>query len=125
MRDETFDLSLDHLRFTSFRKNEYCAQAGNVCNSIAYINSGIFRVFYLKDDIEITTCFCKEDSITSSFDSFINRRPSQEYIQALENAELITLSFESLQKLYELSVDWQKVSRLITEKKFCVMKFKN
>jgi CRP-like cAMP-binding protein len=116
MNDETFNLSLDYLNKMTLKKNEHFIREGIICNHIAFINKGLLRIYYLKDGIEIITCFCKENSLTSSFDSFINRTLSKEYIQALENAELITLSYENLQKLYKLSPDWQKVSRLLTER---------
>ena len=116
MNDETFNLSLDYLDVIRLKKNDYFITEGNVCKSIAFINSGILRIFYVKDGTEINTCFCLENSLTSSFDSFINQTPSKDNIQALENSELVTLSYENLLKIYELSSDWQKVSRLLTEK---------
>jgi CRP-like cAMP-binding protein len=116
MNDETFNLALDYLNKITIRKNEHFIKEGIICNNIAFINKGLLRIYYLKEGTEINTCFCRENSITSSFDSFINRTPSKEYIQALENVELITLSYENLLKLYELSPDWQRVSRLMTER---------
>lgn len=116
MDDETFELSAAFLKIITIKKGEYFIKEGKTCNNIAFINSGLFRIFYIKESIEINTCFCKENSITSSFDSFVNRTPSLEYIQALEDSELVALSFESLTKLYELNPKWQKVSRLLTER---------
>lgn len=116
MDDETFELSSSFVKIITINKGEYFIKEGKTCNNIAFIYSGLFRIFYIKDDIEINTCFCKENSITSSFDSFVNRTPSVEYIQALENSELVTISFENLTKLYELNPKWQKVSRLLTER---------
>lgn len=116
MNEETFDLSLEYLKVHSIRKNEFFVREGHVCNHIAFINKGLFRIFYLKDDVEVNTCFCFENSITSSFDSFINRTASRENIQASEDSELLILSYADLQKLFSLSPDWQKVGRLLTER---------
>ena len=116
LSDDTFDMCLDYLKISVIKKNGYFIEEGKVCNDIAFISKGLFRNYFLKDGIEFNTCFCMENSVTSSFDSFINRVPSSEYIQALENSELITLSHENLKKLYGLSADWQSVSRLLTEK---------
>lgn len=115
MSDETFNLSLDFLIKGTLKKNEYLLKEGMVCNNIAYINKGLLRTYYLKDGIEINTCFCQENSVLASFDSLVNRTGSKENIQALENVEMLTLSYESLLRLYELSSDWQKVARLLTE----------
>jgi len=103
-------------KIIEIKKGEYFIKEGKDCQRIAYISNGIFRIFYLKDGIEINTCFCKENSITSSFESFVNNTASKEFIQAIENATLITISKENLFKLYELSPKWQSISRILTEK---------
>ncbi len=116
MDDDTFNLCLDFLNIDKIKKGDYFIQNGKICRKIAYINEGLFRIYYIKDGIEINTCFCKENSITSSFESFVNNIPSKEFIQAIENSTLVTISNDSLSKLYELSPKWQAVSRLLTEK---------
>ncbi len=116
MDDDTFNLCLVFLKIEEIKKGDYLVTAGKTCDRIAYINEGLFRIYYLKDGIEVNTCFCRENSITSSFESFVNKIPSKEYIQAIENSTLVTISNDSLSKLYELNPKWQSVSRLLTEK---------
>ncbi len=116
MDDDTFNLCLVFLKIEEIKKGDYLVTAGKTCDRIAYINEGLFRIYYLKDGIEVNICFCRENSITSSFESFVNKIPSKEYIQAIENSTLVTISNDSLSKLYELNPKWQSVSRLLTEK---------
>lgn len=116
MDDDIFNLCFDFLKIEEIKKGGNFITEGKICKRIAYINKGLFRIYYLKDDIEVNTCFCKENSITSSFESFVNRTQSKESIQAIENSTLITISNDDLSKLYELSSMWQSVSRLLTEK---------
>lgn len=116
MDDNTFGLCEEYLNVKEIKKGEYLIRSGAICSSIAYINTGLFRIFYLKDGNEVNTCFCKENSITASFTSFVNRTPSNESIQAIENARIVTLHYDKLNKLYDLSLKWQAVGRLLTEK---------
>lgn len=116
MNDEIFNLSLNYLTIKKIKKNDYFIREGNYCNHIAYINKGIFRTYNLKEGREINTCFCKENSIISSFESFVNQTVSKEYIQALEDSTLVLLSAKGLAKLYELNNKWQSLSRILTEK---------
>lgn len=116
MDDDTFNLCLDFLKIEEIKKGDYFITEGKICKRIAFINEGLFRIYYFKDGIEINTCFCKENSITSSFESFVNITPSKEFIQAIENSTLVAISIDNLSKLYELSSKWQSVSRLLTEK---------
>jgi CRP-like cAMP-binding protein len=114
--DTSFDMAREYFQIEKIAKGEYLVKEGQICNKIAYINEGIFRIYYFKDGTEINTCFCIENSITSSFNSFINQIPSNETIQALENSVVVTISSMNLAKLYRENAIWQTVSRLLTEK---------
>lgn len=116
MDNETFDIAIKYFDVEKIRKDDYLVKEGCICSKIAYINKGLFRIYYLKDGTEVNTCFCKENSITSSFNSFLNKIPSNETIQALENSVVVTLSSMNLAILYRESAIWQTVSRLLTEK---------
>ena len=111
-----FELVLDYIQIKNIKKGDYFIKANNICSHVAYIHQGIFRIYYLKNGNEVNTCFCIENSMMSSFESFIKRSSSQEYIQALEDAVIVTISYEGLMKLYEISKAWQQIGRLLTEK---------
>ena len=112
----SFDTAMEYFQVNHIRIGHYLVEEGYVCNKIAYINKGLFRIYNLKDGLEINTCFCKENSITTSFNSFINQIPSSESIQALENSVVVTLSSANLTKLQNESSVWQIISRVLTEK---------
>ena len=116
IENESFDIASEYFKIERICKSEFFIKEGQICSKIAFISEGLFRIYYLKDGIEINTCFCKENSITSSFNSFVNHIPSNENIQALENSVVVTLSSENLAKLYSDSQIWQTIGRLLTEK---------
>ena len=116
MDDDNFDMCSPYLKVSTIEKGDYLVKEGKICRHIAYIDSGLFRVFHLKNGTEVNSCFCTANSITSSFDSFLNESESQESIQAMEHSVLVTLSKGNLQRLYAQSLPWQAVGRLMTEK---------
>ncbi len=116
MDDRTFNSALDYFVIRHIKKGDYLLREGQICNHITYINEGLFRTFYIKNGIEINTCFCMENSITSSQESFVNQIVSKEYIQAIEDASIVSLSHESLMKLYQFDPKWESLSRILTEK---------
>jgi CRP-like cAMP-binding protein len=116
MDDESFEIAREYLNVEKISKGDFLIQEGKICNKIAFIVEGLFRIYTLKDGTEVNTCFCLENSITTSFNSFVNQVPSVESIQALENSVLITLSYRNLTKLQHVSVMWQMIRQLITEK---------
>ena len=116
MDNKSFDIAIKYLNIERIKKGDFLVREGQVWSKIAFIQSGLFRIYYLKEGIEINTCFCKENSITSSFNSFIHQIPSTESIQALEDAVIVTLSSANLINLNKESTIWQKIRLLLTEK---------
>jgi CRP/FNR family transcriptional regulator, anaerobic regulatory protein len=116
MDNESFDIATKYLKIERIKKGEFLVREGQTCNKIAFIYEGLFRIFYLKEGIEINTCFCKENSIISSFNSFINQVPSNESIQTIEDSVIVTLSSANVINLYKESSIWQNIRLLLTEK---------
>jgi CRP-like cAMP-binding protein len=116
MDNKTFNLALDNFVVKHIKKGDYVLREGQVCDRITYISTGLFRTFHIKNGNEINTCFCMENSITSSHESLVNQIASKEYIQAIEDATIVSLSHKNLIKLYQLDPKWESLSRLLTEK---------
>jgi CRP/FNR family transcriptional regulator, anaerobic regulatory protein len=105
----------DLLRRRFLKKGEFLVQAGEVCNYVSFINCGSLRVFMEVDHQEINKHFFFEHEYASDYCSFLTRIPGRLNIKALENAELMELSYDSVQLLYERFPVWQKYGRLIAE----------
>ncbi|MEP1033236.1 Crp/Fnr family transcriptional regulator [Ekhidna sp.] len=97
---------------------DYLLHLGKICKNIAFIESGLLRQYYLNDGKEIINCFCRENSLTTSYKSLIIQQKSDIAIQAVEESELIILSYDSLQKLFNQDPFWQQVGRLAAENEF-------
>lgn len=97
---------------------EYFLREGKVSKQIAFIEEGLVRLYYLNDGNEVTTCFCKENSITCSYKSLITKTPSDLSIQAIEPCTLTVFSYTALQALYEKELFWQQVGRLASENEY-------
>ncbi len=108
-------LSDEYLKEKKILKGDFLIKQNEISREVVYINSGLFRIFYLKDCVEVNNCFCFENSITSSFNSFIHQSPSSDSIQALEDSLILSLSFEGLNELYNKSAKWQEIGILLTE----------
>jgi CRP-like cAMP-binding protein len=85
------------------------------CDRIYFINKGLVRGFYYDDGKEITHWFAQEQEFATSFYSFITSNPSLEYVQALEDTEVIEISYNDLQKLYSSFQETERLGRIITE----------
>ena len=115
---KAFELVRPYLMIKNISAGDYFLQEGKVCRSIAFIEEGFMRLYYLHDGKEVTNCFCKENTITTSYSSLITQQLSDIAIQAIEPSRLIILSHDSLHKLYEQDLFWQQMGRLAAENEF-------
>lgn len=100
------------------KKNDFFVSIGEVCNDISFILQGCVRYYSLKDGEEITTDFLFENSFCTSMRSLISRKPSQLAIEAVEDLELLVITNERLQRLYEQNAGIERLGRRATEHTF-------
>jgi CRP-like cAMP-binding protein len=116
LNEEDIAKSHPFWRSRKIEKGDYFNMQNVVCNDLGLVVSGIFRIFY--DDPktgEKNLFFFSENQFIVSFRSFITRYPCAYYIQAMENAELIVISYPDLHNLYETCPNWGKFGRLLAE----------
>src|ERR1700754_5157549 len=68
----------------SFRKGEMIHNAHHICTQSHFINTGLLRLYFLKDGKEVSDYFCSEGEWINSPRSFIFREVDYYYIDALE-----------------------------------------
>ncbi len=117
-KPQLFEEIIPFITIKHIETGEYFLRQGSISKHIAFIENGLMRLFYLHDGKEITTCFCKENTITCSYKSLITNTASDLSIQALEPCTLIVFSYDALQKLYVKDLFWQQVGRLAAENEY-------
>lgn len=115
MSDESFDICKNFVEFHEVEKNEVLVRAGEKCNFIYFVANGSLRNYHMKDGNEVNTCFCFENSIACSFESFVHGTVSHEYIQTLEKTVVLRLSRKDMMDLIEKDVTWANLRRELTE----------
>jgi CRP-like cAMP-binding protein len=109
---------IDHLTFCTLKKKKYFAEPGAVCSDIGFVVSGSVRYYYIKDGEEITNYFSFENEFVSSYKSFLTRQSGFSYIQALEDTELVTISYKNMQLMLAtplLAHKMERFGRLVAE----------
>jgi len=96
-------------------KHEPLLRAGEVCTQIAFINQGCLRYYYLKDGSEFNGQFFFEGSWVGDYQSFLTGQPAVQYIDALEDTELLTMSRTDLLTLYTEQPRFERFGRLLAE----------
>lgn len=117
LSDEDISMSLPFWNKKIIKKNDYFNQQNIVCKDLGIIVKGIFRIYYYDDESgeEKNIVFFSEDQFVVSFRSFVFQHPCRYFIEALEDSEIIYISYEKLQNLYESHKNWERFGRMLAE----------
>jgi CRP/FNR family transcriptional regulator, anaerobic regulatory protein len=81
-------------------RKAFLLQEGEICNHLAFVSSGILKSFTSDEKgQERINLFAFEGWWISDFSSFINREKALLNISAIENAELLLISFDDYEAL--------------------------
>lgn len=78
----------------TYRKNDFLLEQGKKCNKIWFLAEGMVRKFRIIDGCEHTCWIHTENDIFTSLQSYMQQTLSEEYIQACETIEVISISKE-------------------------------
>lgn len=105
----------DISKLVNIKKNQDLQSIGHTCRTIYFIKKGVARIYYYKDDIEITECFAFENAIIARVESLFTGKPSRKAIQMIEDSELIAISSVKLFDLYDTFPEIERLLRKIFE----------
>lgn len=97
------------------KKNELLLVAGEVCKDLIFVQSGCLRLYYLQEDVEVSVWFALRHSSAIEIYSFISETPTNNYLQAIEESEILYLPKSVLNKLYETHPKMQEMMRKFWE----------
>ena len=97
--EEEFVLFLSYFTVKPLIKKDYFLKAGACCHSKAYLNKGCARNFVVDEKgHERILFFSFEDWWLGDFDSYYSGKPATNYVQMLEDSELLIISKKDFQK---------------------------
>ncbi|MNK40557.1 DNA-binding transcriptional activator YeiL [compost metagenome] len=108
-------------QYEKFPAKEFLSSMGKTSSKIFFIIEGLARVYYLKDGKEITTYLSCDEGFIASYSSFINQSVSFENIQSIEDCEVLSITFEKMQFLYNEISNWERVGRILAEQNYLCM----
>jgi len=112
-QDEFNQLILPCIVKRKFEKKSIITQTGEVEEYINFIDSGLVRKYYKKENEEINTQISYEGHIIHAQESFHSRTPSEYTIETIEPSELTSITYECLERIYSTSEKMQRLGRLV------------
>lgn len=101
-------------------RNRHWLQQGAVCNKIAFIRSGLVRVYTSTGSKDVCLWYNRENEVVLSAHSFFSQTSSSFAIQALEDTQVLYITYEQLQQIYDKRIDFNLHGRKILEHYYCL-----
>lgn len=109
-------LFLSKTETKSFKAKTIVLQAGEICKYSYFVNSGVLRSFNINDNIvEHVLSFASSGWWIGDMYSLISQNPGSLFIEVLEDAEVVLLSKENQEKLYQEIPKLERFFRILTE----------
>ena len=99
-------------------KGGFFLRAGEVSRKVGFVRHGVLHNFRQRDGEEHTFYFGREQEFVGDYASFLPAQSAAHAIQALEAAQLLTISYDNLQRFYQQVREGEKFGRLIAEQLF-------
>lgn len=111
---------LQNSKELSLKKGEFLLKEGQTAKSIYFVIDGVFRIYQNVNGKEVTSYFSYADRnpFAASFPSFLTQSSSNEYVEAIEAASVVSISYDQLNNLYESSKSFERLGRILAEKNY-------
>lgn len=113
------DVELDDIvskfKKKKIKKNEFLLMQGEICKDLIFVQNGCLRLYYLQEDVEVSVWFALKHSSAIEIYSFISETPTNNYLQAIEESEILYLPKTELNKLYQSHPKMQEMMRKFWE----------
>jgi CRP-like cAMP-binding protein len=103
--------------YKTIKKKSFLLREGEVCKFEGFVVKGLFRVYHIdKNGFEQVLYFAFENWWITDIDSFTNEKPSQLFIEALEDSEVLVISKKDKEFAYSNLPKIEKLFRVMTQK---------
>jgi CRP/FNR family transcriptional regulator, anaerobic regulatory protein len=117
--NEEWGQFLPFIESKNLKKNSYFLQEGQVCDTIAFVNSGVLIYFkFLENGKEVTTDFALKSDWVTDNQSRLNNLPSIINIKAIVPSEILILKSKDLQYLFETIPKIERLYRIVMDQAF-------
>jgi len=101
---------------TSVRKNDILVHAGSVCNNFYFVRTGCLRTFFMdRNGHEKTRYVMLDNHIGTALTSFISQQASFEFLEALEDTEVLSINHSDFYRFNVEMKNWKHFYQRILE----------
>jgi CRP-like cAMP-binding protein len=113
--DKDFELFKEALTPRSFKKGEFITIPGQIQKELLFCEAGVQMSYFETDEKIHVIAFTYPPNPCAIPESFNSQTPSRYYLRCLTDSEFNSISFASLQKLFDQSQEIERLFRKMTE----------
>lgn len=111
--DEDLHLLMPYIEIREFQKKQLVVKLNEVDGYLNIIMKGLVRKYILIGKNEVTLQISGEGHMIHSEISFHTQTPSETLLETIEPTVFFSISYENLQKVYELYPKMERLGRMI------------
>lgn len=119
--NEAITVFTEKLVLHEVKRGQVIAKENEIENHLYFVAKGCLRSYYIKDSKDITISFTLKNDFVTSMYSFISRKPSYEFIEALEDSVFYTLHYDDLQNLFKKYKEVETLYRKVLQQYYIMM----
>jgi CRP/FNR family transcriptional regulator, anaerobic regulatory protein len=104
---QEIDLIKGCFKHKQFKKNTFLEKESSVAKNLYFIINGFVRVYQVEDSIEVTTNIIGKNQLATAFYSFVYSVRSAENIRCITDCDMLFISKNDYDFLYENSEGWR------------------
>lgn len=104
----------------SLPKNHLLLEAPKISTHAYFLDKGFAMSYSFLEGKKITENFWKSGQIMMAFESFFERTPSREFVQLMQKSEVLCISYDSMQKMFELFPEAHRIYRGIMNRHYAL-----
>jgi CRP-like cAMP-binding protein len=120
---ETMDLILPNFKKIELKKGEYFIKMGRVADKMAFIDSGLIRIYAEAESAEkeVTQWISTPGYFITELSSFVFQKPARLHLQALEDTTLFSIHKVTHQQLCNQVAEWNELDKKFIAKCFVML----
>ena len=115
------DAIIKTCRIKSYKKDAFLLRKGQIARNFVYLKKGSIRFYKKEKNRETTIWVAFEDNLGFEMTSYFTQKPTELYLQALEEVEVYVIDREEVERMLKTLPIWQEFYRKLWEETIIYM----
>ena len=118
LTDEEFTHFSGFFELRKFEKHQKLVQIGETEKYLNFIETGLARMYFIREKEEVTMKFSAEGEIICCYESFFTGNVSNYYSESIEPLVVLSITLQNLDKLFDLNPKIERIGRLFATQEY-------